>query len=27
MSTMDMIEDKMGEGFLQEYNILPWCYK
>ena len=23
MSTMDMIEDKMGEGFLQEYNILP----
>ena len=23
MSTMDMIEDKMGEGFLQEYDILP----
>ena len=23
MSTMDMIEDKMGDGFLQEYGILP----
>jgi len=23
MSTMDMIEDKMGEGFLKEFNILP----
>ena len=23
MSTMDMIEDKMGDGFLKEYGILP----
>jgi hypothetical protein len=27
MTTMDMIEDKMGDGFLKEYGILPWCYK